>query len=392
MADLSVIIVNYNSGWFCANLVDSLLDQSFRTPAGEPGEIEIIVVDNASPDNQRLLLEPLKDRGVRGVYAEENTGYSGGNNLGMQFVTSDWLMISNPDVVLMPGSLGRMLEVLYRDPGVGLVGPRGWLDPGFHYYLPPVELPSAGNHFYETAGRIFKSVGRRYSLARSRYALRYWSGEGAGEADVISGYCFLMPTQLARKLGPFDPGFPFYYEDDDLCLRVIREGYRLLFVKDTRVVHFYNKSAGPVFDEVIEKYYRSKSYFFKKHYGPIRHFLYQACTRFLQKYVERLNGSRFETPVDLGRLEAPPSIDLENTEPMVVELTLDPAYVLAAGHRHPGGPYRMPESTWRVLDGTTWYLRFLDADCRRILRTFVFEKTTPAELPPPYRALKRVGS
>ena len=52
MADLSVIIVNYNSGWFCANLVDSLLDQEFTTPEGGAGTLEIIVVENDSPEDQ----------------------------------------------------------------------------------------------------------------------------------------------------------------------------------------------------------------------------------------------------------------------------------------------------------------------------------------------------
>ena len=51
MADLSAIIVNYNSGWFCANLVESLRDQAFTTPQGQKGELEIIVVDNDSPEH-----------------------------------------------------------------------------------------------------------------------------------------------------------------------------------------------------------------------------------------------------------------------------------------------------------------------------------------------------
>ena len=251
MAHLSAIIVNYNSGWFCSNLVDSLLDQSFPSPCGGPGELEIIVVDNASPEDQHAWLDPLKAKGVRVVYAERNTGYGGGCNLGLQFARAEHVLMTNPDVVLMPGSLARLCKALYQEPDAGIVGPRGWLDPGFHFLLPPVELPSTRAHLYETAGRIFKSVGRRFSLDRARYALGFWTGEGVVEADVISGYCFLMPADLARRLGPFDPDFPFYYEDDDLCVRASREGRRLLFVKDTRVVHFYNKSAGPVFDEVI---------------------------------------------------------------------------------------------------------------------------------------------
>jgi len=388
MPDLSVVIVNYNSGWFCANLIDSLLDQTFLNPRGEPGRLEIIVVDNASPDDQHGLLDPLREKGVRLVYSDENTGYSGGVNHGMRYVTSEWVMVCNPDVVLMPGSLICMLDLLYKDPKVGLVGPRGWLDPGFHFLLPPVERLALWPHLYETAGRVFQRVGRSFSLVRSKYALRYWQGQGPFDADVISGYCFLMPSALARKMGPFDTKFPFYYEDNDLSCRLGQAGYRRIFAKDTRVIHFYNKSAGPIFDEVIQKYYRSKSYFFKKHKSPIQHSLYNASTDFMRRNVDRLNGSGFEKALDLGALSDPPELDLPEDRALVVEITLDPAFVLAAGHIHPGGSYRLPEATWKALDATKWYLRVLDAGCRRILKTFTWEKTTPGELPPVYRALK----
>jgi GT2 family glycosyltransferase len=387
MADLSVIIVNYNSGWYCSNLIDSLLDQTFTTSKGDAGTLEIIVVDNASPQDQRSFLDPLRDKGVKVIYGEENTGYAGGNNLGMRHVTADWVMITNPDVVFMPGSLQPMLEVLYAGPKVGAVGPRGWLDPAFHFLLPPVERLTLRGHLYETTGRIFKSIGRRYSMARARYALGFWSGKGLWDAEVISGFCFMMPTALARELGPYDPRFPFYYEDNDLSFRLARRGYRQLIVKDTRVIHFYNKSAGPVFDEVIEKYYRSKSYFFQKHYGWLRHGLYKASTEYLKKRIDTMNGSFFERVIDLGERTTPPELGLSD-QAAVVEITLDPAFVLAAGHLHPGGPYRMPQDTWDVLDATTWYLRVLDGRCKRSLKTYRWEKTTPGALPPAYVELK----
>ena len=166
------------------------------------------------------------------------------------------------------------------------------------------------------------------------------------------------------------------------------DAHRLLFVKDTRVVHFYNKSAGPVFEEVIEKYHRSKSYFFAKHYGRVRHLLYRAATAFLRKHWSRLKGAGFDPPKDLGDLASPPALPAPPDRPVLVEITLDPAYVLAAGHLHGGGAYRMPELTWEALDANTWYLRFLDASSLEVLGTYKWKKTTDPVLPPPYGALK----
>jgi N-acetylglucosaminyl-diphospho-decaprenol L-rhamnosyltransferase len=388
MADLSAIIVNYNSGWFCANLVDSLLDQAFTTPQGQKGELEIIVIDNDSPDDQHDLLDPLKQRGVKVVYSDDNSGYSGGSNLGMQHVTSDWVLIANPDVVLMPGSLELLLKALYSDPKAGVVGPRGWLDPGFHFLLPPIELLTLKSHLLESAGRVFRSVGRRVSYARSRYAMQYWSGEGARKADVICGYLIVMPTSLARRLGPFDTAFPLYYEDSDLSYRVTKAGYSPVYVKDARAIHFYNKSAGTVFDEVVQKFTWSKKYFFRKHHWWLHHQLYRISTEYLRRNMHRLKGSCFEPFEDLGRLTQAPELDPGTDQPVVVEMTLDPSFVVAVGHLHPGGPYRMPGPTWDALDGTAYFLRVLDPACRKTLAAYKWEKTTPAETPPSYAELK----
>ncbi|MBU0754992.1 MAG: glycosyltransferase, partial [Planctomycetes bacterium] len=196
MADLSVIVVNYNSGWFLTNLVDSLMDQVFTDPHGAPGTLEIIVVDNDSPKDQRSWLEPLEARGIKVIYSKENTGYGGGNNLGMRHVNSDWVMIINPDVVILPGSLQKMLDVLYNDPQVGMVGPQGYLDPAMHFLLPPMGRKSLYTHLYETAGRFFKPLGRTFSMNRSRYAARHWFGPDQIQTDAISGYCFIMPSIL----------------------------------------------------------------------------------------------------------------------------------------------------------------------------------------------------
>jgi hypothetical protein len=204
------------------------------------------------------------------------------------------------------------------------------------------------------------------------------------DVDAISGYCALMPTALARKLGPFDSNFPFYYEDDDLSLRVHQAGYRLVYVKDACAVHFFNKSAGPVFDEVIKKYYVSKSYFFRKHYGKIRHLAYTASTGYMKRYIGKLMGDHFFEAEPLGKLETPLEIALPDEGPFVVEITMDRAFVIAAGHLHPGGTYRIPDLAWDALDPTTFYLRILDGTCRRVVKAVVFEKTSPGKLPPLY--------
>jgi len=72
----------------------------------------------------------------------------------------------------------------------------------------------------------------------------------------------------------------------------------------------------------------------------------------------------------------------------VVELTLDRAFVLAAGHFHKGGIYRIPKLTWDALEPTTYFLRVLDNSCHNIVETYQFEKKDASVLPPRYEVLK----
>ena len=104
--------------------------------------------------------------------------------------------------------------------------------------------------------------------------------------------------------------------------------------------------------------------------------------------MHRLKGSCFEPFEDLGRLSQAPDLDPGTDQPVVIEMTLDPAFVVAVGHLHPGGPYRMPGTTWDALDGTAYFLRILDPTCRKTLAAFRWEKTTPAQSPPSYAELK----
>lgn len=388
MPDLSVIIVNYNSGTFCTQFIESLLDQDFRMPDGRKGELELIVVDNASPEDQHALLDPLIDRGVNVVYSEDNLGYAGGNNLGMQHVHSDHVMISNPDVLFMPGALQKIMDVVYGHPEAGMVAPRSWLEAGFHFIHPPMNRTTLGRHLREFVGRIFKPLGRDYSMKRSRAALRYWAGDDVIDVRTNSGFCFCMPTELARKLGPFDPAFPFYFEDDDLSIRVEQAGYKLLYVKGAKVIHFYNKSAGPVYEDVLGKYYKSKSYYYKKHFGALSHWLYAKTTAYFNKNRERLKGSFFDEVKDLGERSEPFEIELPEGRPMLVELTLDRAFVLAAGHLHEGGVYRIPQATWEALDATTYYIRVLDMDARSCFGAYCWTKLQGADASPTYSELK----
>lgn len=382
MRDIACVLLNYNSGQLCASAVDSLRAQRFLGRDGQPGTLQLIVVDNASPEDQRAALEPLRDLDVELIYNDQNDGYAGGINLGAARADAEFLLIANPDILVLEGALSALLEVLRGDPRVGCVGPRGSLDWSRSILLPPNDLPTLSMHVWESIGRVHRSVARRLALQRSRRYLRAWRATEAFEIDMVSGYAMCLPTRLARRLGPFDPHYPFYFEDADLCRRVRRAGYKVMIEPRAEVVHFFDQSARSAREEVNRKYDISRTYYYRKHYGRTGSWLFERMNRYVSAADGHLPERHIEGVEDLGAQTEPLELLLgEHRGPFVMELATDPTYLFCGGHLGEGDRLTLTESAWGALDTTRWFLRVLDAEDLSLLRTVTFDKAVAA-LPP----------
>src|SRR5262245_11019207 len=106
-AEVSIVIVNFNSGAFLAGLLESL------SPERQGGlAAEIVVVDNASPEDQSLALADAEARGARVLRLTQNTGYAGGCNRGAAATRGRFLLLLNADVVADPGALHILVRHL----------------------------------------------------------------------------------------------------------------------------------------------------------------------------------------------------------------------------------------------------------------------------------------
>src|ERR1700730_11650518 len=99
---VSVTIVTYNSGRFIKRCLESVLDQKHPYT-------EIIVVDNASDDGTKDLLEPFEDR-CRIVYNDENIGFAAAQNQAIGLSQADWVLTLNPDVLLLQGFIEALVN------------------------------------------------------------------------------------------------------------------------------------------------------------------------------------------------------------------------------------------------------------------------------------------
>ena len=213
---ISAVVVDYRSGEALAHCVDSLRDN---------GVTDVIVVDNAeSPESERVI-----DAGVARIVATRvNLGYGRGVNRGAALATGDYLIVSNPDIIVHEGAVAALVDYLATHPEVGVAAPRIERPDGSVYpsqrVFPNVAL--AGAHALLAPLWPDNPATRRYRAARSD-----------GTVEWVSGAFFAMRRVDFEAVGGFDERFFMFAEDMDLCWRVRERGLGIAAVNGAVVTH-----------------------------------------------------------------------------------------------------------------------------------------------------------
>jgi len=257
--DVSVVIVSYNAlEWLSACL-------AAIGPGAARHRVEVIVVDNASgPEVQQYLA--TAPHGAQVLQQDENLGFGRACNLAVEHSQGQYVMLLNPDAVLQPGALDRLVEHLEADPARGLVGGRT---------LKPDGTPDHGSCWGEPTlwSWFCSAVGLSVVFRRSRWfdpeSLGSWDRQTAREVDIITG-CLLLTSRSAwDRLGGFDPDYFMYGEDADLCRRARDSGYRPSITPDAVAVHVGGASSPHRLGK-RRLLLRGKATFARKHWSPAR--------------------------------------------------------------------------------------------------------------------------
>ena len=224
----SVIIVTWNAA--------AVLDRCLASVARQAvdGNLETIVVDNASTDDTEAVLDRHAGR-VRVIRNAENLGFSGGNNQGAEAATGEVLHFLNSDTELLhPDALRRLGDAL-RVHDVGMVGPR--------LVQPDGALEPSCTAHPTVAASLAVALGLHRILpnrARARVYPRAWSHDESRTMDWLVGAALSVRADLFRAVGGF---WPIQYgEEADLARKVQDHGYTVRFVHDVSVMHVGNVS------------------------------------------------------------------------------------------------------------------------------------------------------
>ena len=239
---VSVVVVNHNAGGLLLECVEVALSQAQ----------EVIVVDNQSTDASMEFLAarfPDQDH-LKLVYLKENLGFAAGCNVGIASATHSHLLFINPDTILGPLSLGKLVQVIDGDASVGMVG-------GLLTNLDGSEQ-GGGRRAVPTPWRSFV---RAFGLNRMSgwwptvffdfYLHKQPLPNEPIEVEAISGALMLVSRVALDDVGLWDEAYFLHCEDLDWCMRFRQKGWRILFVPDAPVIHYQGHSsrARPMFVE-----------------------------------------------------------------------------------------------------------------------------------------------
>jgi N-acetylglucosaminyl-diphospho-decaprenol L-rhamnosyltransferase len=244
--DLSVVVVTHNGR---RRALETL--HSARASTGEI-ECEWLVVDNGSTDGTPEALEAeLPD--VR-LFRQGNIGFAAGNNVALEHARGRYVLLLNPDVVVLRGTFADLLRELDSRPEVGVAsvvqrGVDGTLQPSARRFPTPA-----------------RQLGEALLTGR-------WAGEAILDAasydsemraDWLVGAFLAVRREALERVGPLDERFFLYSEEKDWCMRIGQAGYEVMHLPTMEVTHHTGDYERP---SLAAQLAWSKLLFARKHFG-----------------------------------------------------------------------------------------------------------------------------
>lgn len=240
--DVSILIVSYNTREMSEACLNSILAATTSITA------EVIVVDNASSDGSKDMLErhPAVSRLIA---LDNNIGFARGTNLAGEYARGRYVLLLNPDTVILDGAIERLLAFADANKEALIWGGRTLFADGTLNFSSCWQRMTVWNQCCRILG--LTSLVPASAIFNGE-AYGGWQRNSVRQVDIVSGCLLLMPTTVWTALGGFDEVFFMYGEDADLCLRAHRIGARPLITPDAVIVHHGGASETTRADKFIK--------------------------------------------------------------------------------------------------------------------------------------------
>ena len=238
----TVAVINWNSGYLLRTCIESLLATATNA--------EILVIDNASGDTSLESVEGFRNR-VNFVRNSVNRGFAAAVNQAFHTTSTPYVLILNPDIRVMPGSIHLLEQFLDSHERAAAAG--GYVG---DKYLPR-KFPTVG-------GLVLQNLGasRAGDVPRKKEPVL---------VDQPAAAALMVRRDAYDEVGGFDEQFyPAWYEDVDFCRRLKAKGWETYFVPDAEFLHEGGYSAEALgSSDFLRSFYSNQFRYAAKHFGHL---------------------------------------------------------------------------------------------------------------------------
>lgn len=207
MSKVGMVILNYNDYETTNKYIEKIKDYKVLN--------DIVIVDNKSSDGSFEKLKNLQDNKISVIETDANKGYAYGNNIGVKYLCEntrdDYIIISNPDIIVEEKDLIRLKKDLDNNDDISLVAPvieqlgekiRGW------------RLPNIKDEILLNINYIQRKIRKNLNYKEEKY-----SGN-LTKVDVVPGCFFMIRKDIMEMIGGFDESTFLYYEENIIASKL----------------------------------------------------------------------------------------------------------------------------------------------------------------------------
>jgi N-acetylglucosaminyl-diphospho-decaprenol L-rhamnosyltransferase len=264
MCELSIVIVNYNNRRQLEECLPTL------RPVLAQHDAEVLISDNGSRDGSLAWLRADYPE-FRIIENNANLGFAEANNRAFAACRGAYILLLNPDTLLVHDAFRPMLDLLQRNPRIGAVGCKLTNADGSR------QVSARSFPTLRSFALTFSGLEYRYPRHRicGHYQLTDWDGESARPVDWICGAALMIRREVLERVGGIDPYYFLTYDEVDWCRRIKDAGYEVWYTPAGRIIHSVGQSEpqsnaspeGRLKYLTVER--NSRVHYFVKHHGVV---------------------------------------------------------------------------------------------------------------------------
>ena len=239
MIMLSIIIVNYKTYELTKQTIDSIIEKNVEF------DYEIRLIDNASNDGSIEKLEndfksQLESEKIHIIKNRQNLGFAKANNKGIKISKGKYILLLNSDTEIIGDCLSSAVRKMEEEPDIGALGVKVVLPDGTLDHACKRGFPSPLSSFY-----YFSGISRFFPESKifSAYKAGHIGEDEEADIDALTGAFMLMRSEAVKRAGLLDEAYFMYGEDIDLCYKIKKLGYRVVYYPKVSIIHYKGGSS-----------------------------------------------------------------------------------------------------------------------------------------------------